>query len=599
MTNDADYDWRERLEYLAARRRRLLDQKHDADHPETLARVAFERCAIAAAVPEFRREAGRAFAEGGGFTAAAVIVASMAEGSVIVESSDLDHAVFPAGGPSPGPDVWLAGYAAALVARDRDALEVLCHVGNLSAALGRASSQDPFWPLLCAALAALALDPDQFEHYANDAEALLAPGNIDVADPEAIALQVAPVLQLARAVHAGQGIGEAVAATTASNQRFYETRDLAGDTGRLISLPCLGLASLAHDRGHAFEMDSLPAGLVRGTFERELLAVAFHFPARRATLATDPVGALDLYGFPTEQRTHTTAVRDDALVARYALRRPGLTAAVWEFVLEGGGGALPPALDAGERVLLSEVYAQAGAELIAAANVHGAKPWISAAVDQLEATLSLTPESERSVPPRAFVNPLGRSVYQREPDRFSRARLTAARDALTAMIAGADGIASVSAHAGAIAAAEVVRDAVRPMLEQFPSTEIVARLQPRAEDYGQVFAPAAALVARDYYEPLWQKGQLKPDPPESSQIELHIYVSPAGMFEHDNELSRPFPEGMRQIASLLTPERVWVAWRYTEPGERAGLSFDGLVWCSGRWVWFPKPHRAVGHLLQP
>jgi hypothetical protein len=58
-------------------------------------------------------------------------------------------------------------------------------------------------------------------------------------------------------------------------------------------------------------------------------------------------------------------------------------------------------------------------------------------------------------------------------------------------------------------------------------------------------------------------------------------------------MSRPFPGGYRSVAGLLTPTRVWVAWRYRSPGSSTGLSYDGLVWCDDHWAFFPKPYRVL------
>src|SRR5262249_33903444 len=148
------------------------------------------------------------------------------------------------------------------------------------------------------------------------------------------------------------------------------------------------------------------------------------------------------------------------------------------------------------------------------------------------------------------------------------------------------------AHAEALAAAEVVKAGVTPLLKFLPGAP-ADPLRPRPEDYVKVFVPEAVEPARDAYEKLWE-AKVQVEPLRPGQSDLRIAVAPAGMFREDNELSRKFPVGYRGIAHLLKPERVWVAWKYANPGESSGMAYDGLVWCDDHWVWFPKPYRFVG-----
>ncbi|MEU4243420.1 hypothetical protein [Actinoplanes sp. NPDC026619] len=96
-------------------------------------------------------------------------------------------------------------------------------------------------------------------------------------------------------------------------------------------------------------------------------------------------------------------------------------------------------------------------------------------------------------------------------------------------------------------------------------------LRPRDGDYAKVFRPAACERARERYERLWS-GPIDfrhPDP----EARVEIDVVRAGE------------------SATLVPGRAWASWRYVVPGQTAGLSYDGLVWCDDHWAWFPKPHR--------
>jgi hypothetical protein len=122
-------------------------------------------------------------------------------------------------------------------------------------------------------------------------------------------------------------------------------------------------------------------------------------------------------------------------------------------------------------------------------------------------------------------------------------------------------------------------------------------MRPRTEDFGRAFNPEIADAARAAYEELWR------DPPrlerlESGELILRVDAAPAGMLHEENELSRHFPGGYRALAPHLVPDRIWFVWRYLNEGDRAGMRYDGVVLLDDRWVWFPKPYRVVGELLQ-
>lgn len=119
---------------------------------------------------------------------------------------------------------------------------------------------------------------------------------------------------------------------------------------------------------------------------------------------------------------------------------------------------------------------------------------------------------------------------------------------------------------------------------------LIKTLMPQPDDYDRVFVHEVADQARQAYEHLWS------DPPvlaTPTQTEVETFAVQADTFLVENEFSREFPGGYRKIAKLLKPEPVWVRFRFTEPGQSTGVSYDGLVWLDGRWGWFPKPWRYI------
>jgi hypothetical protein len=119
----------------------------------------------------------------------------------------------------------------------------------------------------------------------------------------------------------------------------------------------------------------------------------------------------------------------------------------------------------------------------------------------------------------------------------------------------------------------------------------VATLAPRADDCARVFRSDAVPRARDVYDALWAtRPAFGPRP---GQTELAVHVAAAEDFHGRSARARPFPGGYVRVAPLLRAGVVWVCWRFVAAGERLGLAFDGLVRLDERWVWFPKPWRAL------
>lgn len=151
------------------------------------------------------------------------------------------------------------------------------------------------------------------------------------------------------------------------------------------------------------------------------------------------------------------------------------------------------------------------------------------------------------------------------------------------------------ARSAALAFIEVIKLQVTPLLEVLGRDHdgsVVAGLRPHEGDYALAFVPEIADTARTAYEALWAATPARVAPVQSNS-RLEVYVAPAGMLSFDNELSSHFPGGYRAIAHLLRPQRTWVRWKYVQPGETAGRSYDGLVWLDDHWAWFPKPYRVL------
>jgi hypothetical protein len=162
---------------------------------------------------------------------------------------------------------------------------------------------------------------------------------------------------------------------------------------------------------------------------------------------------------------------------------------------------------------------------------------------------------------------------------------------------------TAAARSLALASVQLVRTRVEPLLRRLASGDVdqVSSLKPTAEDYPLLFAPQLfdGRLSPDLascYEQLWQRPpSIRPG---ADYSELDVVAAPAGMLRSHNPLSERFPGGYRSIAGWMQPERVWVCWSYRRPQQHSGVSYDGLVWLGNRWLWCPKPYRAIGEGLE-
>lgn len=121
-------------------------------------------------------------------------------------------------------------------------------------------------------------------------------------------------------------------------------------------------------------------------------------------------------------------------------------------------------------------------------------------------------------------------------------------------------------------------------------------LRPQARDFPKAFTPQAAPRAAGIYLSLWE-GELPLPAPWTGQTVLTLTACFAEWFSYDCPRARAFPPGYRDIAHLLAPGSIWLAWKYTRPGGGRGSAYDGLVRVGDRWVWLLRPHRVLAALV--
>ncbi|MGO9227901.1 MAG: Imm49 family immunity protein [Bryobacteraceae bacterium] len=599
----AGLDWPGRLEFQNRLRDAVLSRGPFGEDGRDLAKADFARIALMTVLPGHESECGAAVCEAAAAGAAATLSHVMKNGRVAMEWPEGSVRRMPTGAAALDPACWLRSVACALVARDEDAVAVLCEPAHIAAAQLPAKLADDFWPFLCAAVAAVVRDPGSAAAWLDDAERLMAPGRIKNADPPTVALEFQPLAAMVRALAQPDGdFDSALTHALEAYRELFSRREPSADPAQLLQLEALGLAALAFDRRRPFDPSGLPLPLVKGEFPRQPVHVTFEYMPRRAERIADPTRFLDLEGFPRPGRKHSVVERGGALLAVYTVAgRAGCPRARATFVLEGGDPATPRALDAGDLILLGDFYAQQAESPLAAGDAKAAAGWLSQAVESMDAVLATIVPPADAVPDSEFFTERGRLARDAEPGRFRRERLAAYRAALNERRESLCRPAGESvARSFALLTADALAEQVRPLLSALAkdrSGAILKRLRPRPEDYAKVFQPAAVGRARQLYENLWNAGVEMSFPP-STQSELRIVVAPAGMLASTNDLSRHFPGGYAAIARQLQPHSVWAAWRFVEPGADSGLAFDGLVWCDDHWAWFPKPYRFLANTAE-
>jgi hypothetical protein len=123
---------------------------------------------------------------------------------------------------------------------------------------------------------------------------------------------------------------------------------------------------------------------------------------------------------------------------------------------------------------------------------------------------------------------------------------------------------------------------------------LMQALRPTTPDYRAVFVDDVVARAEAGYDKMWSDPKnVIAAPPESSDIVL-MKATTEELQKWTAEVDAGFPGGYKRIAAKLKPGLTVYRWKYVKAGEKSGMSYDGLIHVNHRWVWFPKPWRAIG-----
>lgn len=138
------------------------------------------------------------------------------------------------------------------------------------------------------------------------------------------------------------------------------------------------------------------------------------------------------------------------------------------------------------------------------------------------------------------------------------------------------------------------RQVLNGLLQATSNEEGVERtlaLRATSEDYAALFEEPLATDLEEMHAGMW--AQKRAVAPKEGQTELLLWSATSEDLQNETGDAKEFPNGYKRAAKLLKPGITWYRFKFVKPGERIGMAFDGLAFVNGRWVFTPKPWRAV------
>lgn len=136
----------------------------------------------------------------------------------------------------------------------------------------------------------------------------------------------------------------------------------------------------------------------------------------------------------------------------------------------------------------------------------------------------------------------------------------------------------------------------RALLQRFfdPTEDrgaLTLSLKPSPEDVRAVYAEPLASALIDTYQGLFVPGAVIEPKPEHKQL-LTTFTTTGRLNAGDPVLGE-FPGGYKEVLPYIVSDVPIGRFKFVEPGETLGLAFDGLIYVNERWVFMPKPWRAL------
>jgi hypothetical protein len=125
------------------------------------------------------------------------------------------------------------------------------------------------------------------------------------------------------------------------------------------------------------------------------------------------------------------------------------------------------------------------------------------------------------------------------------------------------------------------------------------QLRPTTADYKAIFDAPTATKIDAVYSREWDRGSFvvlaRP-----GQTEVKLASATLAELKAGTGSAKEFPGGYKKIAQHFTGAALTVyRFRFVEPGQEQGNSYDGLIHVNGHWVLIPKPWRGLDDHSSP
>ena len=123
-------------------------------------------------------------------------------------------------------------------------------------------------------------------------------------------------------------------------------------------------------------------------------------------------------------------------------------------------------------------------------------------------------------------------------------------------------------------------------------TEMSKSLRPSAADYSAIFVDDVVGMAKTKYEEHWTNEDYVLEVKEG-QTELLLWKATREQLLNGSGDVAEFPSGYKKVAEKLRPGLTFYRFKFVKPGDKHGMTYDGLVFVNGHWVMVSKPYRVI------
>lgn len=117
-------------------------------------------------------------------------------------------------------------------------------------------------------------------------------------------------------------------------------------------------------------------------------------------------------------------------------------------------------------------------------------------------------------------------------------------------------------------------------------------MSPTAADYAAVFEGDFGAKVAALWNAAWDSGKMVMAP-KPGQTEVKISSATTEELKAGTGKASELAGGWKEVAPKMKPGLKVYRFHFLEPGETAGMSFDGLIYVNGNWRVFAKPWRAL------